>query len=110
MIQSDAPGDAHVLDDSGRMSQAWLEYLQRTSATNGVGDYQQSWNDDLGPQFILCDGRLVSVSAYPSLYALIGLRYGGSPGQFAVPTIPSVFSGGSDPAGRPALYTFIRAA
>lgn len=110
MMQSDAPSDAHVLDDSGRMSQPWLEYMQNSNPSSGVGDYRQSWRDDLGSAWVLCDGQSISTTTYPALYALIGLRYGGSPGRFIVPTIQPVFSGGSDPAGRPALYTFIRAA
>jgi microcystin-dependent protein len=39
--------------------------------------------------FLPCDGRTVSVSAYQALYALIGNTYGGDPNNFALPDLRS---------------------
>jgi microcystin-dependent protein len=35
----------------------------------------------------LCDGRLLSVAEQPALYGVIGTRYGGADGTFAVPDL-----------------------
>lgn len=39
------------------------------------------------PDWTLCDGKLLNVSQYNALYALITNKFGGNTSQFAVPNL-----------------------
>jgi len=45
--------------------------------------------------WLLCDGSIYNVSAYPTLGALLANTYGGSTGTFAVPNLSGLFIRGS---------------
>lgn len=47
--------------------------------------------DNVGPDFdsLPCDGRVLNVADYASLYALIGTNFGAAPGGFQIPSIPN---------------------
>jgi microcystin-dependent protein len=45
--------------------------------------------------WLLCDGSVYQISAYPTLAALLGNTYGGSSGTFAVPNLSGLFIRGS---------------
>jgi hypothetical protein len=45
--------------------------------------------------WLLCDGSIYTVSAYPTLGALLANTYGGSSGTFAVPNLAGLFIRGS---------------
>lgn len=54
--------------------------------------------------WLLCDGRELPVSGeYEPLYQLIGTRFGGGPGTFAVPDMRDTLAG----SGIPQAVTYI---
>jgi hypothetical protein len=77
-------------------------YWQTVLLTNGgVGKISMyPWASPLPSGHLLCDGSNVSAVTYAALYAVLGNRYGGTPGvDFNVPDYRGVFLRGYDGAG-----------
>jgi len=56
--------------------------------------------------WLLCDGSIYNVSAYPTLGALLANTYGGSSGTFAVPNLSGLFIRGSGTQTLPNTITY----
>ena len=56
--------------------------------------------------WLLCDGTVYQVSAYPTLGALLANTYGGSSGTFAVPNLSGLFIRGSGTQTLPNTVTY----
>jgi len=56
--------------------------------------------------WVLCDGRLLSINEYSAVFALIGTTYGGDGMRtFGIPKIPNI-PNPKDPKGNPIRYIF----
>ena len=58
---------------------------QSNSASYKVGDYKNSAINYDHDGFLLCDGRLISISTYSQLFSVIGSSFGGGYTTFALP-------------------------
>lgn len=68
----------------------WLDLVLRRSneltvSTHNTGDYKQTARSDEPSGWLLCDGRAVSKTDYPALYAVIGGAFGESGTTFNLP-------------------------
>lgn len=68
----------------------WLDLVLRrsnelTASTHNTGDYKQSASPDEPSGWLICDGRAVSKTDYPGLYAVIGSAFGESASTFNLP-------------------------
>lgn len=75
-----------------------------------AGDVTKNLIESSG--WMLCDGRILNAAQYPLLFAAIGYRYGGSAGQFRIPSmetttlsVSSNIPEASSPETRPANAT-----
>ena len=65
--------------------------------TGGTG-----FTDDVGRQWVRCDGRDLSQTTYPALYTIVGDRYSDGAvgaGDFRIPDMRGTFLRGTDAAG-----------
>ncbi|MFZ6643132.1 phage tail protein [Undibacterium sp. TC4M20W] len=59
-----------------------LAFAGEISSPEGAQQYvspMEAWG------WMLCDGRMLTVSQYPALFATLGYRYGGQNDQFRIP-------------------------
>ena len=103
------PANDPVQDADGRLADTWRAHFQEIADLAGsvwqVGDYKQAIQPDLGPNWLLCDGRLLNDADYPDLAAL--LKAGASDsrsGQFRLPTVAAGAAGD----GTATVQTWVR--
>lgn len=104
------PANETVQNANGTLADTWRAHFQEVADLAGsawlVGDYKQTIQPDLGPNWLLCDGRILNDADYPDLAAL--LKAGASDlgsGIFALPTVPATAAGNETTI----LTTWVRA-
>lgn len=90
-------------------AQARITALLAGSQLPAIGDYRESIRATVGSEWLVCDGSLVSNTAYPDLYALIGSTTGPGepPDTFKLPLFAPVY--GPYSGSVPIKQTFIKA-
>jgi len=100
------PSSRQNLTQDGELfpSIKWYDFWSRLRfSASAVGETRMSYVPGEPEGWLLADGRAVSRTEYPALFAAIGIIYGAGDGSttFNLPTAP---------AGDPGPYTFIVAA
>ncbi|MEL6359174.1 MAG: phage tail protein, partial [Bacteroidota bacterium] len=75
---------------------ATLSGFSEIAATSPVGSVLAFPAERAPVGYLLCDGRTVSSTDYPELYAVLGTTYGGSASQFRLPDYRGYFLRGWD--------------
>ena len=112
------PQNTPPVDDKGQMSQAWTNWLagvaRRSDGSSWqVGDYRPSLSDNLGPNWLPCDGGSFISRSFPLLEAMLATITPASAtgGRRFLPTIGSTFDAARPaPDGPPVMRWWIKAA
>lgn len=94
------PANEPVQNANGALADTWRAHFQEVADLAGsawlVGDYKQTIQPDLGPNWLLCDGRILNDVDYPDLAKLLKPSdpNAGKAGVFALPTVAPIPTGG----------------
>jgi len=104
------PANEPVQGANGQLSDTWRAHFQEAADLAAsawlVGDYKQTIQPDLGPTWLLCDGRVLNDTNYPDLAALLKPDATGvGSGVFRLPTVTPV----SAADGGATVMTWVRA-
>lgn len=92
------PANEPVQNANGALADTWRAHFQDVADLAGsawlVGDFKQTVVADLGPNWLLCDGRLLMDADYPDLAALLKANTSNAgSGQFRLPTVAATAAG-----------------